>query len=262
MFARLLLLALLAPIAVLAQTDTTFLLSDIITSRERASIYRPAPVREGEKYKVVDYFISTHQVAREGYSYSKDSIIYDGAYIEYYENGRKQEYGNYIKGNKVGQWRLKYEDTDRIWAVTAHIPGDVDTSAILTSFYRNGKVKRKEWTVKGKETGVCYSEAGDEIPYTPFTQMPEFNGEVNLFLAKTIRYPDEARVSGIMGTVFVQFIVNEDGTIKIAKTLGPHESLCKEAARVCKQMPKWKPGKMDNKIVKVYYTQPVTFRLE
>lgn len=262
MFREILIFILLLPFAVTAQTDTIFSSGEMITTRENATVYRPTPQKEGDKYKIVDYFISNNKVWREGYSYSIDSPMYDGYYTEYYEDGHKREYGNYFKGNKIGQWKLKYEDTDRLWAVINYIPGEVDTSNIATTYYRNGKVKRKEWNVKGKDVGFCYTETGEAIPFTPFQQMPEFPGDMSRFLGKTIRYPEQARESNIDGKVYVQFYVNEDGSLTVIKTKGPHMSLCKEAVRVVNLMPKWKPGKLDDKPAKVHFTIPVLFRLE
>jgi protein TonB len=85
---------------------------------------------------------------------------------------------------------------------------------------------------------------------------------MNRYLAQTIRYPDEAREAGIGGKILVDFFVHEDGTIETLKTHGHDVSLCKEAIRAIKAMPKWKPGKVDDKPVKVSFTQPVVFKLE
>jgi protein TonB len=64
--------------------------------------------------------------------------------------------------------------------------------------------------------------------------------------------------------VFIQFVVAEDGSITEVQTVKPEPSkqdLNDEAVRVVKGMPKWKPGTMDGKPVKVRYTLPVTYRL-
>ncbi|MBQ5777080.1 MAG: energy transducer TonB, partial [Bacteroidaceae bacterium] len=42
----------------------------------------------------------------------------------------------------------------------------------------------------------------------------------------------------------------------------PDPSLEKEAIRVVKSMPKWVPGKQNGVSVPVYFTLPVTFRLQ
>jgi protein TonB len=61
----------------------------------------------------------------------------------------------------------------------------------------------------------------------------------------------------------VKFVVNEDGDISDAQVLRGIGGGCdQEALRVVKSMPKWKPGKQNGRAVKVYFTLPVTFRLE
>ena len=97
-------------------------------------------------------------------------------------------------------------------------------------------------------------------------EMPEFPGgmaECMKFLAKNIKYPAIAQENGVQGRVIVQFVVNKDGTIVdpvVVRSVDPY--LDKEALRVIKAMPKWKPGKQRGKAVRVKYTVPVTFRLQ
>ena len=68
----------------------------------------------------------------------------------------------------------------------------------------------------------------------------------------------------IEGRVICQFVVDRDGTIEDVQVVksGGHPSLDKEAVRVIKLMPKWKPGLQDGKPVRVRYTVPVNFRLK
>lgn len=97
-------------------------------------------------------------------------------------------------------------------------------------------------------------------------EMPEFPGgmaECMKFLSKNIKYPNIAQENGVQGRVIVQFVVNKDGTIVdpvVVRSVDPY--LDKEALRVIKAMPKWKPGKQRGKAVRVKYTVPVTFRLQ
>ena len=97
-------------------------------------------------------------------------------------------------------------------------------------------------------------------------EMPEFPGgmaECLKFLAKNIKYPTIAQENGVQGRVIVQFVVNSDGTIVdpvVMRSVDPY--LDKEALRVIRMMPKWKPGKQRGKAVRVKYTVPVTFKLQ
>ncbi len=93
--------------------------------------------------------------------------------------------------------------------------------------------------------------------------MPEFNGDLNKYLGEHMVYPEQAKAAGIEGRVGVQFVVNEDGTISNPKlTRGIGAGCDEEALRVISAMPRWKPGKNNGVPVKVYFTQPITFKLD
>lgn len=106
----------------------------------------------------------------------------------------------------------------------------------------------------------------EEEPPVMFTEeMPEYPGgleALEAFLIKEIKYPDEARKSGITGTVLVEFVVEKDGTVTNASAKVPLFPDCdQEAIRAVESMPKWKPGKSMGKPVRCLYQIPVTFRL-
>lgn len=86
---------------------------------------------------------------------------------------------------------------------------------------------------------------------------------MNEYLGNNIVYPNYAIENNIEGRVIVEFIVNADGTLtnlQIKRSI--HESLDNEALRVVKSMPKWKPGKLHGKQVRVKYVLPISFNLE
>ena len=101
--------------------------------------------------------------------------------------------------------------------------------------------------------------------FTPVEQMPQFPGgelELMKFLKKNVNYPKMSKELGITGMVFVEFIVDVDGTmsnIKIAK--GVSSDIDKEAIRVVSLMPKWTPGSQRNKPVQVGMRLPIRFTL-
>ena len=107
-------------------------------------------------------------------------------------------------------------------------------------------------------------EAEQEI-FTVVEDMPGFPGgeeELFRFLGKNIKYPAMAKDAGIKGTVYVNFVVWIDGTIKDVKVLRGIGGGCdEEAMRVVKNMPKWKPGKQRGKTVPVTYNLPIRFTL-
>ncbi len=97
-------------------------------------------------------------------------------------------------------------------------------------------------------------------------QMPEFIGGQEALLRyiyDNTKYPIMAKENGLEGRVSISFIVNEDGSISNVEVAGgEYEILNREAVRVVKSMPPWKPGMQRGKPVKVKYNVPVKFKLE
>ncbi len=108
---------------------------------------------------------------------------------------------------------------------------------------------------------LAFSQAQDDV-YNYVEHMPEFNGDLKLYMASNIHYPDEARKAGVEGRVVLSFVVNEDGKVSDIQVLRGISTACdEEAIRVVKEMPDWKPAKQNGKAVKVRYTLPVIFSL-
>ena len=137
------------------------------------------------------------------------------------------------------------------------------------------------------------SQPDDKTIYDKPEVKPEFpGGEAELYgwLAKNVKYPSEALKYGVQGRIFVQFVVEKDGSISdvkiskvsdgraftvIAETVkddSPEElnkeneekglkALQDESIRLVKAMPKWKPGTNKDKPVRCYFRLPISFRL-
>lgn len=107
-------------------------------------------------------------------------------------------------------------------------------------------------------------EAKDKI-FIHVKNMPEFPGGINAlksFIAKNIKYPTVAKENGTQGTVYLRIEVKKTGEIgKIELQRGVDPLLNKEAIRVIKTLPKFKPGELNGKKVNVWYSIPVTFKL-
>ncbi|MBR3492376.1 MAG: energy transducer TonB [Bacteroidales bacterium] len=104
--------------------------------------------------------------------------------------------------------------------------------------------------------------------YEIVEQMPEFPGgneALQKYLVSHIDYWGIYHDYGIdvYGRVFVDFIVEPDGSltdVRVSRSLG---RICdEEAVRVVKSMPKWQPGMQGGKTVRVRYTLPVLFELK
>jgi protein TonB len=82
------------------------------------------------------------------------------------------------------------------------------------------------------------------------------------WLQEHIKYPQICIEQNVQGRVYVGFVVNRDGSIVDVKIIkSPDNNLSKEAERVVKLMPKWKPAKQGNKTVRSRFNLPVNFRL-
>ncbi len=93
-------------------------------------------------------------------------------------------------------------------------------------------------------------------------QFPGGDAECFKWLSEHIKYPSICVEQGVQGRVMVNFVVNRDGSIVDVKTVrSPDPNLTKEAERVVKMMPKWKPARQGNKPVRSRFTLPVMFRL-
>ncbi|MCW0482721.1 energy transducer TonB [Gaoshiqia sediminis] len=109
-------------------------------------------------------------------------------------------------------------------------------------------------------------EAEESEVFFIVEDMPEFpGGELALrkFIANAIKYPVIAQENGIQGKVYVNFVVDKDGSVTNARIArGVDASLDKEALRVVNSLPKWKPGMQRGKAVRVSYTVPISFVLQ
>lgn len=82
------------------------------------------------------------------------------------------------------------------------------------------------------------------------------------YIGSNLSYPVKARQMGIEGRVFVEFIVNTDGSISDARPLKGIGAGCdEEATRVIANAAPWKPAKQDGKIVKQRMVIPIIFKL-
>ncbi|MFT5821661.1 MAG: protein TonB [Crocinitomix sp.] len=97
-------------------------------------------------------------------------------------------------------------------------------------------------------------------------QMAHFPGDgdaMDLFIRKNLHYPPKLKAAGVQGKVYIQFIVEKDGSISnITVRRGcKNDELDQEAVNVIKKMPNWTPGTMRGKKVRVKQTIPVSFTL-
>ena len=108
-------------------------------------------------------------------------------------------------------------------------------------------------------------EVKEEV-FRSVEQMPQFpGGEQALmkYLQSHINYPPMAAENNVQGKVVVQFVVDKTGKVGEVKVVrSVDKDLDREAVRVCKSLPKFTPGRQNGQAVSVWYTLPVTFKLQ
>jgi protein TonB len=82
------------------------------------------------------------------------------------------------------------------------------------------------------------------------------------YLSKTLKYPDEAVNNEVQGTVIVEFVVNEDGSLSDIHAISGPGRLRAESVRVITESGKWVPAKDHGVIVASYHKQPINYKLE
>ncbi len=83
------------------------------------------------------------------------------------------------------------------------------------------------------------------------------------YIASNLNYPLEARQKGIQGRVFIEFVVNTDGSISDVRPLKGIGGGCdEEAVRIMAQAEPWDPGKQRGIAVKQRMVIPIIYSLD
>lgn len=166
--------------------------------------------------------------------------IKNGRYEEWYLSGERRVLTNYSNDKLNGDFKV---------------------------FYKNGQIKRSEKWEKGEWiAGECFDENGNKTDYCSYQEMASFIGGLSAlfeYIGQTLRYPSSAQSTGIQGKVYIHFIVEKDGSITDVKVeKGVNQSLDAEAKRIVTEMPKWKPGRFEGRLVTTKFTLPINFKLD
>ena len=89
-----------------------------------------------------------------------------------------------------------------------------------------------------------------------------FQEQINKHIRKNFRYPEIAQEMGIQGRVYINFVIDKDGSITSIRMRGPDKNLEKEAQRIIAKLPRMTPGKQRGRAVRGPFSIPITFRLQ
>lgn len=153
-----------------------------------------------------------------------------------------------------GQWKPAQNNDI---AVAAVVKLDVFFTPSATE-----KIMIKGITPQGKIGGVDPDKVYETFDIEKMPQFPGGEIPMQAYFKDNIQYPEEAKKSGIQGTVALSFVVEKNGSISTIRVLkDPGGGIGMEGVRLLKAMPPWQPGEIEGVPVKVKYTIPIRFRL-
>jgi protein TonB len=126
------------------------------------------------------------------------------------------------------------------------------------------QTKVEEVTISKNLEESMPEEEAEEI-FTIVEQQPSPAGGMAAFydfVGQHLKYPQRASRMGVEGRVFVQFVVEKDGSltdIQVVKGIGG--GCDEEALRVLTMAPDWNPGKQRGRPVRVRMVMPIMFKL-
>ena len=145
----------------------------------------------------------------------------------------------------------------------AHFKSIFLLSFFLVFFNLNGNAQTDSASA-ANDINLLYPDKEPPYRYAEKSAEPIGGYEaIRKFIEDNMKYPKKARKEGIVGTVFVEFVIEKDGSISNAKVFhGLRPDLDAEAVRVISMMPKWKPAEHQGKIVRQFFSLPVKFTIE
>ena len=147
---------------------------------------------------------------------------------------------------------------------------EVDDEEIIEEIEINLDIEMTEDTrieevvFKDMDNGSIPEEKADEI-FTIVEEQPSPEGGIKAFyeyVSSNLEYPAKARRIGLEGRVFVEFVVEKDGSLTDVKAIKGIGGGCdEEAVRVISSAPKWNPGKQRGRAVRVRMIMPIMFKI-
>jgi len=179
------------------------------------------------------------------------------------------EFPDVVKNDIASKYQAKYPG-----AKFNYIEGDADE--IREKFSANTSAKqillntypfpdRKIVGVLTMDVSNLELKNQDEV-YAIVEESAEPKGGMTEFynyVAANLKYPAEARAKGIEGRVFIEFVVNQDGSISDVKPIKGIGAGCdEEAVKIVASAEPWNPGKQHGIAVKQRMVIPIIYSLD
>ena len=238
------LLATLPVLAILMIANTK------VTAQEKKAVDKPITVETG-RFEIFDDDGAPMQL--------KDTVFYavDGSYVKFETSDSFQpESGEPCKKLTVTSYDADGNQRNNFFITETERRGDTSTYTV------------EPFTLSGNlfEQLFDLATSYEDTVYQMVEQMPQYTGgeeAMMKYVAENIKYPQAAKDKNISGRVFVSFVIEKDGSVSNVKVVRGIGGGCdEEAARVIKEMPKWKPGMQKGKPVRVNYMMPIFFKLD
>lgn len=186
------------------------------------------------------------------------------------------EYMQQYFDSLVSDEKYKFDPTDT--SVTFEVSGDGSLGKFMLGNKPNGNdtlfveklLSLGKWTpVQHPTSRQIYKlklQSNDQLIFTLVEDAANFKGgkeEMYSFIYDNLIYPENARKRRIEGRVFVQFVVEKDGSlteVQIVKGIGGGAD--EEALRLFNAMPPWEPARQRGMVVRQKLIESINFKLD
>ena len=191
----------------------------------------------------ITYYINDALVFQlvNGFQLTNNSIDFyneKNTYDEYRYSKEEINEEDFNSENKVKNTNIFYElDKDKLF-----------------SFLSNESEEKLQANESKEEEILEYIDEDAGFPGGP--------AAMQQWISRNVQYTQSAIELGEQGKVYVSFIVEPDGSISnVVVERGVSDDLDREAKRLVRSMPRWKPGKNNGKAVRARCRIPLSFNL-
>ena len=211
-------------------------------------------------------FVAILFIANLGLAQKKDTTFYDADWkkttkenADFYrvtttlEDGKRYAIADYFKTGEI-------QMTGTLISLDPEVKdGD------FVFYHKNGQKQRERTYKSGTSifSSVSWDENGAEVPdtYEALEKKPKFPGGMNKlykYIAANFNYPESLKKERPKGSILLSFIVDKSGSISEVTVIDKvHPLLDAEAVKVVSEMPRWEPGMLKGKPVRVIYRLPL-----
>lgn len=197
-------------------------------------------IKKGKSSFLVSYYRKNGTLVEEQMCRTIHPNVKHGENVIYFEDKKVKTKGIFVNDKKEGGFTTYNQDGVRI----------------KEENFENGLSKEVKSVIPNEEEPI----------YSVCEAPPSFPGGEDAkkkFIKDNLVYPERAKKKGNEGVVYIEFVVERDGSISkpsIKRNIG--YDCGEEALRLVKLMPKWEPGMIRGKPVRAQFALPIKFALD